>query len=550
LAKNKEYEKLTPEQKHMIDMVQENLEKGTGLWKQGWVTHTPESAVSKKKYHGANSFYLTLVSIVRKYDDYRWVTFNQMQENGWRFKIDENGKSLGKGSGVNVEFFTFKDRETKQSFDRKVLDGMTDEEQRQYIKDNVYPIKRTYRVFNASIVNGLPALESLKINPEDRVKRADKFLRNWSENEARILYGGSDAFYSPKLDEIHLPKESDFVSLQEFYSTALHEVGHSTGHSKRLNRELENKFGSPEYAVEELRAEIASMFLGQEFGVTADANNIRNNSAYINAWKEKIEKDPNVLFTAIADADKIQKYIVEKEKEFNKKRKPEFFAIKEDLNSNDEVVHKAFMIAEYGQVRQVLGYAFSSREALMKELDTMQSLPFWADKEFVEVSFEELQTKSIELDKLKNIEEEKSDIYMKPSEVARSVAFAQVRQVDMTGRGIESLRRMTDRDVVERASKTKSGTKFSQLYNGISVLGNEEKDEYSLMMRLAMFCDGDKDQLMRVFKSSGQYRDEKPNSFYEQMAERSFKFLDDIKNQDLQPKISGQKFAAGKNYKS
>ena len=60
MARNKEYEKLTPEQKHMIDMVQENLEKGTVPWQQGWVTHTPESAVSKKKYHGANCFYLTL----------------------------------------------------------------------------------------------------------------------------------------------------------------------------------------------------------------------------------------------------------------------------------------------------------------------------------------------------------------------------------------------------------------------------------------------------------------------------------------------------------
>ena len=109
---------------------------------------------------------------------------------------------------------------------------------------------------------------------------------------------------------------------------------------------------------------------------------------------------------------------------------------------------------------------------------------------------------------------------------------------------------MTDRDVIERASKTKSGTKFTQLYNGISVLGNEEKDEYSLMTRLAMFCDGDKDQLMRVFKSSGQYRDEKPNSFYEQMAERSFKFLDGLKEKDSTPQFSGQKLVGSKNFKS
>ena len=120
----------------------------------------------------------------------------------------------------------------------------------------------------------------------------------------------------------------------------------------------------------------------------------------------------------------------------------------------------------------------------------------------------------------------------------------------MTGRGVESLTRMSDRDIIERAMKTSKKEKFNQLYNGVAVLEGEEKNEYSLMTRLAMFCDGDKERLMRVFKSSGQYRDEKPNSFYEQMADKSFKFLHNLKRQESQPIISGQKFAAGKNFKS
>ena len=548
MEKNKDYEKLTPEQKQIIDMVMANLENGTGLWKQGWMSNAPESAVTKKKYRGSNNMLLMLVAMMRGYDDNRWVTYKQMEENGWSFKTDENGKSLGKGAGVNVEFYSLRDRETKKPFDRSVLDGMTKEEQDTYMKDNVYPLRRTYRVFNGSIIDGIPEKTSLNIDPLTRVERADNFLKNWSENEAKIIHGGNDAYYSINADEIHLPKVSNFLSMQEYYSTALHEVGHSTGHKDRLNRDIANKFGTPEYATEELRAEIASMFLGQEFGVTADENSVRNNSAYINTWKEKISENPNVLFTAIADADRIQRYVVAKEQDYNKKKKQEYYAIKQDTNQYDEVVHKAYMIGEYGQVRQILGYAFLSKDDLMKEFDVMRGLPFWADKEFVEITFDELQARSIELDKEKQIQEEKSDVYIRPTEVARSVS--PYRTVDMTGRGVESLTRMSDRDVIERAMKTSKKEKFNQLYNGVAVLDGEEKNEYSLMTRLAMFCDGDKERLMRVFKSSGQYRDEKPNSFYEQMADKSFKFLDSLKRQESQPIISGQKFAAGKNFKS
>jgi primase-polymerase (primpol)-like protein len=84
---------------------------------------------------------------------------------------------------------------------------------------------------------------------------------------------------------------------------------------------------------------------------------------------------------------------------------------------------------------------------------------------------------------------------------------------------------MDDRDVVERASKTKHGEKFQQLYSGVSVLGNEEKDERSLMARLAMFTKDDEEQLIRVFKSSGQFRAEKPSEYYEQMAKEEMKFV-------------------------
>lgn len=106
-------------------MVMANLENGTGLWKQGWMSNAPESAVTKNKYRGSNNMLLMLVAMMRGYDDNRLVTYKQMEEIGWSFKTDENGKSLSKGAGVNVEFYSLRDRETKKPFDRSVLDGMT-----------------------------------------------------------------------------------------------------------------------------------------------------------------------------------------------------------------------------------------------------------------------------------------------------------------------------------------------------------------------------------------------------------------------------------------
>lgn len=107
----------------------------------------------------------------------------------------------------------------------------------------------------------------------------------------------------------------------------------------------------------------------------------------------------------------------------------------------------------------------------------------------------------------------------------------------MTGRGVESLTRMEDRELVEKASKTKQGAKFSALFNGLDVLGSEEKNERSLMARLAVHT-SDKDKLMRVFKASGQYRDDKPNAYYERMATEEMQFVSGLREKPMAPAAS------------
>ena len=145
-----------------------------------------------------------------------------------------------------------------------------------------------------------------------------------------MLHRSRRAYYNPVNDEIHLPRRESFADLPEYYSTALHEIGHSTGAEKRLNREMTADKSSQEYALEELRAEIASMFLEQDLGVTISDKHIQNNSAYIGAWKSQIKENPNALFKAIADAERITKFVMSKEK--SAKKETEAFAVVEEMD--------------------------------------------------------------------------------------------------------------------------------------------------------------------------------------------------------------------------
>ena len=530
-TKSSAYEKLTPQRKQLVDQVLANLEKGNLFWTQGWVAAgAPESAVTGKKYRGINNLYLSLVAMAENYGDNRWATFRQMEEKGWTFKKDEEGHTLGKGKSVSVEYYEMRDKETKRRFDRSVLDGMTFDEQREYMDKNVYWLRKFYRVFNCSLMDGVPAKEMPTIDVNDRIEKAEAILDYWNANESKIVYGGSQAFYRPSTDEVHLPEREKFKSTQSFYDTAFHEIGHSTGHQSRLNRDLSGGFGSQSYAMEELRAEIASIFMAQDLGIEPSEDRLQNNAAYIQSWKDEIKENPNALFTAIADADKIARYVSSKEQAYRQTKDVEYYAIVEETNAYSEQVYRCYICDEEGKVKPLINYGFADRDALEKELDKIKELDLWKDKTFEEVGIEALKAKSEEKEKAGKVEQEKSTEYIRPSELVAAEVAAKALPVSMDGRGLESLTRMSDRETLSRAETYygKDG-KFSDLYHGKNVLKSEEESEYGLMVRLAMFCGGDKDRLIRVFRSSGQYRDAKPNSYYEKMAENSLKFISDTK---------------------
>ena len=204
----------------------------------------------------------------------------------------------------------------------------------------------------------------------------------------------------------------------------------------------------------------------------------------------------------------------------------QYYAIIEETNAYSEQVYKCCICDEEGEVKPLINYAFADREALEKEIDKVKELDLWKDKTFEEVSIEELKEKG----KAGKVEQEKSTEYIKPSELVATEVAAKALPVSMKGRGSESLTRMSDRETLARAEGYYAkDSKFADLYVGKNVMKNIERSESGLMLRLAMFCGNDEEQLLRIFKSSGQFRDEKPNAYYMKLASESMKTIREMR---------------------
>ena len=158
-------------------------------------------------------------------------------------------------------------------------------------------------VFNGEQIEGLPPFLAEKPRECD-VVRAEKLLE--ASGATIINRSQASASYKKDQDTIYLPKKEQFPSEAIYYSTALYELGHWTGHESRLNREF-GPFGSMTYAKEELRAKISGMMLSAELGI---GQSVDNHAAYVRSWIKTLEDDPRELFRAAADAEKILNYVM------------------------------------------------------------------------------------------------------------------------------------------------------------------------------------------------------------------------------------------------
>lgn len=162
-----------------------------------------------------------------------------------------------------------------------------------------------FTVFNASQIEGIPEIKLVHndISESEVVKKISKGLGVDIEHS-----GGDMAYYSPGKDKICLPLKETFFDDYEYNSTALHELGHSTGAEHRLNRDLSDN----NYAYEELVAEITSCFMGEYISAEMTDSHFENHKAYIANWANEIEDDNAYLINAIKDAEAAADYMIEK----------------------------------------------------------------------------------------------------------------------------------------------------------------------------------------------------------------------------------------------
>lgn len=291
----------------LINMYIESLEEGNIPWKQMWKTSIPENAISGIKYKGINNLYLSYIFIKRKYKDNRWITYNQMRKNNWKFI------KSAKGQGVPVEWWAMKNKENNKIISFEEYNELVEKNPEQEKNFNLTVM--SYIVFNADLVDGL--INNKAEQKEDII--SNKYVKNIINNiGVGYKEGGEQAYYSPKEDEIVLPPSNSFETSNSYYATQLHELAHSTGHETRLSRNLKNTFGTEEYAKEELRAEISSSFLMQKFHLKEDTRHLNNHKSYVKNWLKILKNNPQELFSAITDANKIVDYLEENSIEKNK----------------------------------------------------------------------------------------------------------------------------------------------------------------------------------------------------------------------------------------
>ena len=277
------------------------LEEGVAPWQKPWESAgMPFNPTTEKAYRGGNAIQLMATGLSRGYEDPRWMTYKQAAENGWQVRKGEKGTA--------IEFWEVNAKaEEKAGGPSKGGDGDLPQTSQRRL------IHRVYTVFNANQIQGVSAYERPKPSAFEVVESGERILAN---SGAKIAHDQQDrAFYSRSSDSIHLPPKDAFKDAPGYYGTALHELAHWTGHPSRLNRPTlteSYRFGDLNYAREELRAELASVFIAAEVGVPHDP---ANHAAYVGSWIKALKEDKNEIFRAAHDASRATDFVLGLERE-------------------------------------------------------------------------------------------------------------------------------------------------------------------------------------------------------------------------------------------
>ena len=268
------------------------LEAGRLPWVQPWERARcgctmPHNAGTGRAYSGINVLILWAAVVEGGYASQAWLTYRQAQAAGGNVRKGEKGTTV-----CYADRFTPRDEETKARDE--------DREAR-----TVAFLKR-FTVFNVDQCEGLPeTFTSLPDHPaeQEMVPHAEALIR---ATGADFRIGGDQAFYAPQLDFIAVPPKAAYPEPINWYRTALHELGHWTGHESRLARELSGSRGGKAYAREELVAEMASAFACASLSIQPTVRH----ADYIGAWLEVLREDERAIFRAASQASKAADYLL------------------------------------------------------------------------------------------------------------------------------------------------------------------------------------------------------------------------------------------------
>lgn len=297
-------------------------------WEQGWTglygTGALPQNINGRKYSGHNTFFLFLHTSMKGYEMPVYMTFNQIKDE--ELKLQKGAQSFP----VVYWDVSIKDNEGKH-VTPKEYENMSPEE-----KDQCHsmPFMKTYGVFNVDQTNLKEAKpekyqalqEKFKIKeiaPDTNGMYVNEEADRMFEKQEWVcpihIKTSDQAFYVPSADYIQLPKKEQFFNPehkehyqegQEFYSTAFHEMAHSTGHESRLNRDNKSRFGDKKYAKEELVAELSAAIVSNTYGFDRQVTD--NSAAYLNGWIKTMKEEPRFLVSVMAAVNSASEMILKK----------------------------------------------------------------------------------------------------------------------------------------------------------------------------------------------------------------------------------------------
>lgn len=298
-------------------------------WKKGWIGGNGYQGMPQnmngRTYSGTNSLFLFMHTAMNNYAAPIYLTFLQKEKEGLRLN-----------KGAKAMPVVYWDWNIKDAEGKKV--SLTDyrsmsKEEREHCEAR--PFLRSFRVYNIDQTNMkevnkekydklVAQFQSPKVADTQGMYKNAALDRMFEHQEwlckIHCDKPSAGAFFNPTHDFIVIPQKEQFKigktesdiykDGMEYYSTALHEMTHSTGTAERLNRNMEGRYGDPKYAKEELVAELSAAMVGNTMGF--DKRITDNSAAYIDGWLHTLREEPRFIMSVMADVNKASNLILEK----------------------------------------------------------------------------------------------------------------------------------------------------------------------------------------------------------------------------------------------